>query len=272
MRKCKKCKNKWLFLLAVFVSLLIVVQILFSIQTSCKWLEAVWNAGDFIPFVGTIVLGYVAVSQTEKANKMSEQLMEIEVNRYKLEIRPFVMVINWSVYEIEFNKLIFNPDKLYIKIGEYSGEKDALCLSLILQNTTESYLSIEYFNGVSQDIKLSNSTTNQYNRKLCLLAGESKEIVFYADYDFIKSLEGKNTTLEFILENRFAEKYKEIFEIIITSLSDIDLSKNSKWHCSLMVQKYQIGKFIKDKDGKVKLKMEEQINGEDENGISRYDC
>ena len=55
--------------------------------------------------------------------------------------------------------------------------------------------------------------------------------------------------MEFILENRFAEKYKEIFEIIITSLSDIDLSKNSKWHCSLMVQKYQIVKFIKDKNG-----------------------
>lgn len=114
----KKMQNKWWVWVISSISFLLIVHILFSIPAPCKWLEAVWEAGDFISFVGTMVLGCVAYHQAEQANKMSEKLMDIENNRYKLDIRPFVMLTGWKAYELEIKKLIFNPDKLYIKIDK----------------------------------------------------------------------------------------------------------------------------------------------------------
>lgn len=72
--------------IAITILFLIVVQILFSIPAPCKWLDAVWEAGDFISFAGTIVLGLVSVYQTKKANDISIKLLEIEEERSRPQI------------------------------------------------------------------------------------------------------------------------------------------------------------------------------------------
>lgn len=73
----------WICIIAIF---LVGVQILFSIPAPRKWLEAVWDAGDFISFVGTIFLGIVAVYQTRKANEISFRLLQIEEERRRPQI------------------------------------------------------------------------------------------------------------------------------------------------------------------------------------------
>lgn len=210
-----------------------------------------------ISFVGTIVLGYVAVSQTQRANKMSERLMDIENNRYILEVRPFIMVTDWKAYELGSDKLLFSPDKLYIQIGPHNDGELALGIGLQLQNTTDSYMAAEYSGGHSDKITWSNAATNQPNRKLRLLAGDSKEIVFYADPEYMKSLVNDFITVEFILENRFAERYKESFRLIITSLSNQCIHKDGEWYCDSSIQDFKIGKFVKDSNGNTILKLEE---------------
>lgn len=73
----------WICMIIIF---LVGVQILFSIPAPCKWLEAVWDAGDLISFVGTISLGIVAVYQTKKANEISFRLLQIEEERRRPQI------------------------------------------------------------------------------------------------------------------------------------------------------------------------------------------
>lgn len=249
--------NKWWVWLIGCIIFLSIVQILFSIPAPCKFLEAVWSAGDFITFVGTVVLGCVAVSQTQRANEMSEKLMDIENNRYKLEIRPFVMVTDYKAYELYNNQLLFAPDKLYIQIGEHKDSEMALGIGLRIQNTTESYLTVEYCGGYAEQLEWSNSATNQPNRKLRLLAGKSAEMVFYASPEYMQELIGKFITVEFILENRFAERYKESFQIIITTLSNKCVHKEGQWYLDCAIQTFKIGKFRKLEDGKTILQMED---------------
>lgn len=68
----KRLLGKWYFWAIASVVFLAGVQFGFAIPAPNKWLDAVWEAGDFISFVGTIILGYVAMRQTQYANKMAE--------------------------------------------------------------------------------------------------------------------------------------------------------------------------------------------------------
>lgn len=72
--------------ICIIVIFLIGVQVLFSIPAPCKWLEAVWGAGDFISFIGTISLGLVAIYQTKNANEISFRLLQIEEDRRRPQI------------------------------------------------------------------------------------------------------------------------------------------------------------------------------------------
>lgn len=252
-----KIVREWQLWIIASIAFLIVVQILFSIPAPYKWLDATWAAGDLISLVGTIILGYVAASQTHRANKISERLMDIENSRYMLEIRPFMMVTNWKAYDINVEKLLLYPDKLYIQIGPHSDGQPALGIGLQLQNTTDSYMSAEYSGGHSDKITWSRAVVNQPNRKLRLLAGDSREIVFYANPEYMKSLMGDFITVEFILENRFAERYQESFRLNIMALSNECIHKEGEWYCDSTVQDFKIGKFTKDSTGKIILKTEE---------------
>ena len=173
------CSNKkesvWVIATIIF---LLVVQVVYTIPAPCKWLDAVWGAGDFISLVGTLVLGFISMKQTkianqmaEKANEMSRRLMNIEDERYKLERRPFVMVTDWEAYILPFYQITANPDQLYIVIGDLEKVdrcSNLWCLSLNFQNTTESFITVEYKGGECSSFKLGKGTFNQNNRKLRL--------------------------------------------------------------------------------------------------------
>lgn len=73
-----------LFSIVIFVPI-VVIHILFKIKTNCYWIAAEWEPGDVLgyfgdvlSFVGTVVLGYVAICQTEKSNELSNKLLELE--------------------------------------------------------------------------------------------------------------------------------------------------------------------------------------------------
>lgn len=73
----------WIFIIIIF---LIGVQIVFSIPAPCKWLAAVWDAGDFISFVGTMALGLIAVYQTKNANELSYRMLQVEEEKRRPQI------------------------------------------------------------------------------------------------------------------------------------------------------------------------------------------
>ena len=66
---------------AMFFLPLVLVHILFKWDSSIDWLSAEWSAGDILvyiaggeTFIGTIVLGFVTVYQSEKASLENERL------------------------------------------------------------------------------------------------------------------------------------------------------------------------------------------------------
>lgn len=65
---------------------LIFTQLIFSVPAPCSWLEAVWEAGDLLTFIGTVFLGAITIWQTQKANITSQQLFELENFRLKTEL------------------------------------------------------------------------------------------------------------------------------------------------------------------------------------------
>lgn len=115
-------KNKFLsnplFILAIEIGILIIAQILFKIPAPCKWLEAVWSAGDFITFCGTVGLGVVTCTQTQKANEMSQRLMEIEENRDRLEVSPFFMVTKLRMDYMTTTQNMSDEKRILIEIGK----------------------------------------------------------------------------------------------------------------------------------------------------------
>lgn len=259
----KKHIYNWKWWLLGTVIFLAVVQILFNLPAPCRWLEAVWEAGDLISLVGTLILGYIAMKQANEANesadaanKISNRLMDLEFERYKLENRPFVMVADWRAENLQLNQ-IFNPDKLYIQIARYDEKGPILGLSLFIQNTTNAPLSVEFKDGCTEEYEFMYSTTNQPKQKLMVQPFDIQEMVFYAAEDEIRKLKGKTLKMNFILENRFTERYQESFKIIVASIDNLAELPPSRWFCSLFVQEFEIGKFKKDETGKIVLVMED---------------
>jgi hypothetical protein len=207
------------------------------------------------------------------ANEMNKRLIAIESDRNKLEVRPFVMITDYSAYTKDKIDIIFfdesedcinafsDPNKLYIQVSN-DDKIEALCLALSLTNTTQSYISVQYFEAelIDERIKWSNSLGNQKHFKLRLQAGQTKDMVFYAPIEFLKDMVSKHIRFKLILENRFGARYAEYFNIIISDLSLIraDQPINNKWFVSLEVQDFALGRFEKDSDGKI-IEIPEEI-------------
>lgn len=221
-------------------------------------IEQVGSADAWIGFAGagmggiiTMLVLYFTLRPTIKANELSEKLIKMEEDRYKLEMRPFAFVSNWEAYEISAEELVDDPTKKYIQIGEYKTG-NALGIALELTNTTQSCISVSYSCGTAEDQKRcwGNAALNQGNLKMTLSSGEKDQFILYASPEFMKKQLHQRITVELILENRFAERYRESFVLIITSLSDKVSLTPSKWHCHLFVQEYTISRIVKDESGK----------------------
>ena len=99
MKWIKQQLVKGWFWIGTTILFLVSIQILFRIEAPCKWLDAVWEAGDLISFIGTLVLGYVAVLQTQRANDMAADANETSrklIELQKAEYTPVVTVNNFA--------------------------------------------------------------------------------------------------------------------------------------------------------------------------------
>jgi len=71
----------WIYCVVVMVLFLIFIHIIFTIPASTPWLEAVWDAGDVLIFVGTMILGIGAIHLSIKSNDMNDRLLLLEEER-----------------------------------------------------------------------------------------------------------------------------------------------------------------------------------------------
>lgn len=101
-----------IIMLALFLVPLLIVHLLFLWDSPCTWLSAKWKAGDLIgyiagfeAFIGTTILGIVAVWQTEKANDTSDKMLLLTIENEKKSVLPFLS-FNLYIPKYEGNPLL----------------------------------------------------------------------------------------------------------------------------------------------------------------------
>jgi len=214
----KQCKwhQKWYVWLVLTIIFLLVVQILFSIPAPNKWLEAVWEAGDLISFVGTIVLGFIAVKQTAEANKTaklttstSNKLIELQQKEYVPVIRVtgFVGLTKHQYHDID-DKHISK-----IGIGELRTKENEVDLGYMLSVYEEG------FNTEKRAFCRSYEMHIKYTGKFIVKDVVLESVIFEGN-DFCKEY-NVNTSLEASLCN---EEEMPLFMILMSNEDFTDVS------------------------------------------------
>lgn len=148
----------------IFVPVLII-HCLFKWNSGKPWIEADWDSGDVLgyfgdvlSFVGTVVLGIFAVSQTEKANRMNEKLLTIE----KEKLKPYL--------DIDCSKLcnISLPIDISSQLSKYEN-RDRIVIDLLYTNKNRSgnttdvgLLQFDVFNSGGSDIRRITSNCKRF--------------------------------------------------------------------------------------------------------------
>lgn len=86
--------SKWWFWVILSVVFLLLIHVAFSIDAPTKFLEAKWSAGELISFAGTMVLGAVAIGQTQKSNRIAERAMRVSERLMERELADTLPMID----------------------------------------------------------------------------------------------------------------------------------------------------------------------------------
>ena len=166
---------------------IIIIHVLFKIKTNFYWLQSEWTSGevlgyfgDVLSFIGTITLGYIAVSQTEKANSLSEELLRIE----KDKLKPRLDFSQDNLYNIYLSDNIYQqfsvkkrPERMIMEIL-YTTEPrsgivtDSALIELEVLNRSGSDISQIYVRNVDFYLCV-NDPNNNSNKKIGMLTGNT---------------------------------------------------------------------------------------------------
>lgn len=165
-----------------------------------------------------------ANNMAKQANDMTNQLLEIEKNNYRMQICPFISITKYDIAKYTLTEILNNKKKWFVEVGKWDSHSDINGISLTITNTTESFLTFQFnlIEDIDSNIEWKCCTTgkkNIQNTKISLLPGESKDIVLLAEDEVLLKANGKSINLNFILENRFANKYKETIKMIFISIT-----------------------------------------------------
>ena len=201
-----------LIVIIVFMPI-IVIHFLFKIKTGCYWITPKWGAGDVLgyfgdvlSFVGTIILGYVAICQTQKANNISEKLMEMDL----VKMRPcfdfknsqrFFMSLTDDAYKVrekyKSDEVIF-LDVLFTA-NPRTGMTTNVC-SIVLDATNSGHSDIRFVFVESINFYLLAMDKRNENEKIPMIignsdirAGETKKLIIRVSREFVDDEDFKDT-------------------------------------------------------------------------------
>ena len=267
----KKISIAFIFV-CIFLPIL-VTHILFKIHSNCYWIEAEWKAGellgyfgDVLSFVGTIVLGIVAVSQTQKANNMNKELLMIEKNRIKpcMDISSQIYKIylaeniNEKISKIDRNNVMI-MDLMYTKNPQTGITVESVLIELNVFNSGGSdirrifvknpyfYLSvIDPFNCESEKLVLMSGNTGLKvgeNRKLYIhvtrevdsdkeifnrwYEEHSKKLMPHMEFEFtLETIEGNSYAEKITCGSSWDSSMKSTKTLAVRSAAITDISVN----------------------------------------------
>lgn len=238
----KHKKTTIVLLMLIIILPIVIIHILFKWKSNCYWIEAEWNAGDVLgyfgdvlSFVGTVVLGYIAVKQTERANKLNKELLLIEKNK----IKPVFNIVQDELYKIfidaamqeEISKIKENDlslNILYPYMPRTGMETSSALIKLKVKNTGGTTISRMYIKTKLFYLSVTdpNNTTEEklsyFTGNTRLGAGEEKSLYIIIKREFQtnnkcnsnyyeKNIDRlmPHAEFELTLETVIGQKYKE---------------------------------------------------------------
>ncbi|MGM9936590.1 MAG: hypothetical protein ACI38A_04545 [Candidatus Ornithomonoglobus sp.] len=263
MEKFLKWINKHKKLIAAFIILLVflpiaIIHILFKWHSNCSFIEAEWEAGevlgyfgDVLSFVGTVVLGYVAIAQTEKANQLNKELLNIEKDR----VKPCMDISSSQLYKIflskDMHEKLVSLDRnnamimnlLYTSNPRSGVETNSVLIEIEVLNTGYSDIrriivkNVVFYLAVTDPFNSSNKKIAMLSGNSSLKKGESKKLYIYVNREISTEEELYNKwyednidklmphiELELVLETVTGQLYIE--EIVCGSGWDISMQNS----------------------------------------------
>lgn len=137
-------KNKLLLgliLILLFITPLIVTHILFKHNSSIKWLNAEWSAGDllayiagFEAFIGTIALGALALWQNQQIHKHHIESLAAALSMSLVSLGGILYLTIENTGQTEAKEINISVEKI-----ENNGEQYDLMLDDLFSSTFELY-------------------------------------------------------------------------------------------------------------------------------------
>lgn len=219
------------YAIIVFIGSLLIVQlpywlgdIVTIIRTDFEPADILGFLGDYISAFGTIVLGWIAIKQTDKANSISDRVAELELAKHKEEHEP-VILIDWvKLHDFSYNniacKVGFDGQLHYIDAKyEKNTNEERQCIEINLINTGRSGVyncKLEQVNSQPKELNKSAVSVVGGDTPFVLKAKEQLKINLYTYPNVVERFavrEIEKIQLVFLCVNDFNEKYKLIFDI-----------------------------------------------------------
>lgn len=193
MSKHKKLSG--LIVLGLFLFPLVTVHFLFKWKSGFDLISSEWSAGDLIgyiagfeAFAGTLILGVIAVWQTDKANKTNDNLLKLTEENERKSVLPFLSFNSYLTKYVGENiisllakvmpqKIKKEEQEQYVPIEDNSKRIDFLITEL-------------YFTIANDSIKARAELTEEQQKKISSQFGIKKHdkggAITVPDYYFIK--------------------------------------------------------------------------------------
>ena len=242
----KNIKWKWVFLfLIVLIFSLCVPFAINEMYQSSGLYPTLWDAkdtlsfyGSYLSFLGTTILGIVAYAQTKKAHSISDRLLEIESERFRLDTEPLIYINGWKAYQQNQVYLDFNLAKLREIMVDTVTTDNPLCIEFELLNPTNNFVYVFYDYATDEKgVRWANSTSSQETQWIDIPPNAKNKIVFYADKAFFEGVIGQNIMFSFILRNQLLKSYRENIQVEVLTLFSLGAADAlPNWHISCMVK------------------------------------
>lgn len=244
----------------IFVPILLI-QGLFLIPAPFCLLDAEWEAGDalgyfgdVLSFLGTVILGYVAILQTEKANTISEKLMELDLVKTKPcfdfhNSQKYFMTLIGDKYAIE--KKYKSEELMVLDLLITANPRTGITtnvgfIEFKVTNSGHSDIRFIYVNKVKfyllvKDPRNRNETIPMLTGNTNIKVGETKKMLVCVEREFVSDEDAADT---FYKDN--VEKMMPHLELDLhlVTTEGIDYYEKiicaSNWHSEMKSQKHCI--------------------------------
>lgn len=221
-----------------FIACLVIIQIPYwlgeikvIIKTDFDASDVLGFLGDYISAMGTIILGWIAVKQTDKANSMSEKANYISDRVARLETAKHVeehdpvVLIDWvKLHDFSYNdvacKVGFKGQLHYID-AQYERDinERRQCIEINLINTGRTGIyncKLEKVYSQPEELKKSPGITGFSDNPFVLKTGEELNFNLFLYPNVVERFAVRkieNIQLVFSCVNDFNEKYRLVFDI-----------------------------------------------------------